>query len=236
MNIFPNSGHAAEKITVYGDKTYPPYSYVQNGTYNGIYVQILQKAFARMDGYDVQIKPLPWKRVLLGIEKGHYFAFFPPYYRPKLRPWIDTYSVPILEEGYGLFCRKEVLTKPRQNWPEDYKDLQIGTNLGFAVPGIDKIKFQKAASTIQNAKKLMQGRIDCYASNNISSLYMLNKVGADLSKLKKSIQISTEHGYLGFSGNNNPPYKQDFIRQFNDKILEMQKNGEIDAIVNEFIH
>ncbi|NDV24778.1 ABC transporter substrate-binding protein [Desulfovibrio sp. JC022] len=236
MLTLAHKGHAVERVTVYGDKTYAPFCFMHNGTYDGIYVRILTKAFSRMDGYNVEIKPLPWKRALRGLEKGKIFAMFPPYYRPKLRPWIDIYSTPILEEGYELYCRKEIFTKPRPNWPQDYQDLQIGTNLGYAVPQINGIALQETASSIQNAKKLMQGKIDCYASNNISTIYLLKKMGADLSMFKKGVKISLEYSYLAFSNKNNPSYKKDFIRQFNEVINKMKKDNEIKAIVDEFIH
>lgn len=228
--------HAKIKVSVFGDESYEPYCFEHNGTYDGIYVRILQKAFSRMERYEVEINSLPWKRVLLGMEKGKFFAIFPPYYRPQLRPWIDIYSTPILEEGYELFCRKEVLDKPRPNWPEDYHDLQIGSNLGFAVPRINEITHQEAASSAQNVKKLLQGKIDCYANNDKSTLYLINQLGGNASLIKSGVKISVDYGYLAFSRKNNPPFKKHFIRQFNKIITKMKENGEIDKIVDEFFN
>ncbi len=232
----PNKIYAAEHIIVYGDQSYAPYCFMQNGTYDGIYVRILNTAFSRMDDYEVTIKALPWKRLLLGLERGKIFAIFPPYYRPKLRPWIDVYSVPILEEGYDLYCRKNILITPRPNWPEDYMDLQIGTNLGYAVPKINGLIHQESASSNQNVKKLLQGKIDCYANNERSTLYLIKQLGGNQSIVKKGAQISYDHGYLAFSEKNNPPYKNDFIHKFNEIIIQMQKNGEIESIVDQFMH
>jgi polar amino acid transport system substrate-binding protein len=233
--ICTNTAAAKIEITVYGDNSYPPYSYIQNGTAEGIYVRILETAFSRMPEYEIKIELQPWKRALLGIKCGKYFAIFPPYYRPDKRPWMSPYSTPILEEGYSVYCRREVLNRPRPNWPDDYKGLQIGTNLGYSVPRISEMKYQSASSTTNNLKKLLQGKIDCYASNSKSILYALKQIGADSKTIQKGTDISIDHGYLAFSATNNPPYKVKFINKFNSIIEEMKLNGEINAIVDFYI-
>jgi polar amino acid transport system substrate-binding protein len=229
------TAQSAQRVTIYGDSGYPPYSFNFNGTIRGIYVEILESAFSRMNNYVVEIKLMPWKRILLGIEYGKFFAIFPPYFRPEQRPWIDVYSAPILEESYSVYCRKEILNNPRPNWPEDYRDLQVGLNLGYAIPEIDRVKNQKATTSIQNIKKLLSGKIDCYANNSKSTLYLLKQLGADTSILKEGTRISTEFGYLAFSAGNNPHYKKDFIEKFNSIITEMTANGEIDSIVKKYL-
>ena len=86
------------EVTVYADADYPPYSYQEGGKARGIYADIMQKAFSRMSGYRVTIVPVPFKRGLAYLESGKGFALYPPYYWPAERPYIKTYSVPILEE------------------------------------------------------------------------------------------------------------------------------------------
>jgi len=46
---------AKTAVTVYCDNNYPPYSYVENGETRGIYVEVLTKAFSRMEAYEVTI-------------------------------------------------------------------------------------------------------------------------------------------------------------------------------------
>lgn len=238
ITLFACSTQAAAiiKVNVYGDDAYAPYCFVHDGTYDGIYVRILKKAFAKMEGYEIGIVPVPYKRLLLGLKHGKFFAAFPPYQWPQKRPWIDTYSTPILEEDYSIFCAKGFLDKPRPNWPIDYKDLNIGVNDGFLIPNIDKIKTEDASSNEKNIKKLLAGRIDCYVNDSKSILYTVKLMGIDSSKLVQGMKISTEYGHLAFSRKNNPPFKRDFIKKFNVIIQKMKCSGEIDAIVNNFIH
>lgn len=229
--------NAIIRVSIYGDDAYAPYSFIQNNTFDGIYVRILKKAFTRMKGYKIKIIPVPYKRILLGLKKGKIFAAFPPYQFPQKRPWIDVYSIPILEEDYSVFCTPEILKKKLSNWPNDYKNLRIGINDGFVVPNAHKLnKVEDAASNKINIKKLLAGRIDCYVNDSKSILYTAKLMGIDSSKLVKGIKISTEYGHLAFSRKNNPPFKRNFIKQFNQIISEMKCSGEIDKIVHEYLH
>ncbi len=38
-------------VTIYGDNSYPPYSYDDNGKPSGLYVKIIKKAFEKIEGY-----------------------------------------------------------------------------------------------------------------------------------------------------------------------------------------
>ena len=53
-----------------------------------------------MPDYNVTIKGVPWKRGLLQIEGGKNFALYPPYKRPKQRPYME-YDMSILDEKLG---------------------------------------------------------------------------------------------------------------------------------------
>ena len=103
------------KVTVYCDDGYQPYSYAENGEVKGIYTDIFKKVFERLEGYDVTIKAVPWKRGINNLKTGRGFALYPPYYRPKERPYMD-YSTPVLEEELKVFLNKERVYKSRDNW------------------------------------------------------------------------------------------------------------------------
>lgn len=233
--LFSATASAAQKVTVYGDDAYAPYSFLNGSTPDGIYVKILQAAFAKMGDYDVTIELVPWKRAMKLVERGTAFAAFPPYYRPEQRPWIDPYSEPIIQEGLAAYCRKEVMSSPRGNWPDDYKDLEIGVNAGFSVPNAEVLKIQESANNEANIKKLQAGRIDCYVNDDASIKYSMKQMNIPAGAIVKGTQISLENGYLGFSKNNNAGYKADFLQKFNAVIKEMKSSGEIDKIMSSFL-
>ncbi|WP_432737468.1 substrate-binding periplasmic protein [Maridesulfovibrio sp. FT414] len=226
---------SAEKVTVYGENAYVPYAFLDGNTPDGIYVRILQKAFSKMDGYDVTIELVPWKRALNLVETGRGFACFAPYYRPKQRPWIEPWSEPIIKEGFAAYCRKEALASPRPNWPADYKDLEIGIISGYAVPNKEELKIQESDTNEVNLKKILTGRIDCFVNDDASVRYSMKQMKIPEGQVLKGTQVSNENGYLGFSKASTEPYKDDFVKKFNAVITEMKSNGEIDKIVSDYL-
>lgn len=239
--------NAATPVKIYGDDSYPPYSFVEKGKLTGIYTVILERAFAQMPGYQVALKPWPWKRGLKAIENGDIFALYPPYNRPKQRPFME-YDTAIVDEELVVFCNKQVLSQARPNWPDDYFGLTIGNNAGFSAGGdafwaavkTKKIKVQEAKGTPKNLLKLIAGRIDCYMNDGLSIQWELKKLQSqgkyDGSSLVKGATISAEQGFLGFATNGAKfTYKDDFKQQYLTVLKQMKESGEIDTIITDFL-
>ncbi|MCP4349963.1 MAG: amino acid ABC transporter substrate-binding protein [Desulfobacterales bacterium] len=241
------------KVVVYALDDYPPYSYVKNGTVQGIYTEILKQAFLRMNGYRITIKPVPWKRGLKYLERGSGFALYPPYHRTKERPYIWPYSLFLADEKVVVFCTEGVFAKsPRPNWPDDYYGLTVGNNAGYEFGGEKfweavkkgKISIDEAKTTRQNVQKLAKKRTDCYMSDRLSFLWELKLLkeqkkyeeGND-ARLVEGPTISSEQGFLGFTDrdNGNFDYKKDFIKQFDTIIYDMRKHGELQKIIDECV-
>ena len=238
------------EVTIYADADYPSYSYQESGKARGIYAEILQRAFSKMDRYHVSIVPVPYKRGLAYLESGKGFALYPPYYRPIERPYINPYSVPILEESVVVFCSQQVLEKPRTRWPEDYFGLVFGNNGGFKLGGekfkaaviSGDIRLDEVGGNRQNILKLMSGRIDCYVNDRGAVLWeyaALRKSGQPLGRagLKEGAFISSEYGFLGFTDRDKGAfyYKDRFVSEFNEAINIMKTSGEIAEIVDLFM-
>lgn len=241
-------------VSVYCDDNYPPYSYGVDGQARGVYSAILNTAFSRMEGFQVTIIPIPWKRGLHYIKSGEGFAIFPPYHRPELRPYMWPYSAPILREELVVFCRQDVLTTtPRQAWPTDFFGLTIGQNAGFLTGGaaFDKavkngdITVAEAMSNRINILKLGIKRLDCYINARLSIAWELNSLkreglydeGGKHDSLKEALVISSEWGYLGFTRMDFGRFyfKDEFIDKFNAVIRAMHASGEIQTIVDRVI-
>jgi len=254
FQIFSATVFANEiNVVVYAENNYPPYSYEEEGELKGIYTKILKKVFSRMKGYRVDIKAVPWKRGLIYLETGKGFALYPPYYRPKERPYIKPYSVPILDEKVVVFCTEKILEQSRLDWPEDYYGLTIGNNRGFKLGGDKfwkaveegKIRIQETDGNRRNILKLGFGRVDCYMNDRFSIIWELNRLRKSgkyannkLDKLKEGTSISSEQGFLGFTDrdNGNFYFKDDFVKKFNVVINKMKKTGEVQKIIDDFIN
>ncbi|MCJ8314697.1 MAG: transporter substrate-binding domain-containing protein [Saccharospirillaceae bacterium] len=243
------------EVTVYADENYPPYSYVEDGELKGIYNEILKITFAQMQGYQVNIVPVPWKRGLKLIEDGDAFALYPPYFHVLKRPYIWPYSLPILDERVIVYCYSDILNNSlRPKWPEDYYGLTIGINAGFHLGGDKfwqavkdkKIVVSEAKGNKENLLKLGSKRIDCYINDRISILWQLKQMktkgeydeGGKQSRLLEGATISIEQGFLGFTNtdNNYFYYKDDFKKQFDIIIYNMRRTGQTQKIINDFVN
>ena len=239
---------AAQSVTVYCDNNYAPYSFVDNGKPAGIYVDIFNKAFSKMNGYAVTIKPVPWKRGVNLVKDGKGFALFPPYYRPKVRPFMD-YPVPVLDEGYSVLTKEAAAAGGAKKWPEDYAGMKVGINSGFSVPDLDKaralkVKTEEAASTRSNLMKLVNGRIDAYIIDKNAGFWGLKQLkasgeydAAKQGKIAVATVISKEQGYMGFTNQDKGAFafRDDFIKQYVAIIEQMKADGEIQAILDSYV-
>ncbi len=233
-----------QNVVVYCDSDYIPYSYEKSGRANGIYANVLKIAFSRMQGYHVTIKPINWKKGLKRIEKGEIFALYPPYYRPKKRPYMD-YTEPIIDEGFDIFSYADLAPTLGKNWPEDYKGKTIGINKGFNIPKMNEakhlgVKFIESDSTT-NILELASGRLDAYIHDKNAMLWQL-KILRNSGKYDEDIHqelvlvanISREQGYLGFTNRDHGKFafKKDFVQQFNSIIKQMKKDGVVQAVLD----
>jgi polar amino acid transport system substrate-binding protein len=241
-----STAYGTEKVVIYGDDDYAPYSYVENGQFKGIYVDVLRKAIQKMPpNYQVELQPIPWKRGLDQLESGAGFALFPPYMK-KDRTYIQPYSTPILREEVVLFCREDVMKSARGKFPDDFSGLTIGINAGFALSDTlataaksGKLTLSEAKGNESNLKKLANKRVDCYANDRSSILYTAKKLRSDPQfgnfKLTEAVMLSGEEAYIGYSANSKAAYKKDFIEKMNAALNEVKKDGAVAIAVDAYV-
>lgn len=235
-----NSGFAAEKVVVYGDDSYPPYSYMDTATKTpmGIYVEILQAAFAKMPEYEVTIELVPWKNGLNKVETGQGLAMFPPYFNTERDAWMS-YSEPILAERIMVYGTEEKL-KGKSKWPDDFYGSKIGLNSGFSPLSMggkvldEAIKSGKITLDDEGKsneiclKKVAAGRIDFYLNDRLID------ISATPTVKRSEIVVSENNGFLGFTKKAEKfPYISDFKTKFDTIIKEMKQSGAIDAVVKK---
>ena len=243
---FASVASAGEKVTLYGDESYAPYSYVENARFKGMYVDILEKAAERLKpAYDVTLQPVPWKRGLADLEFGSAFALFPPGLKRE-RSYIDRYSVAIYRETVVVFCNDAVMASPRKTFPEDFAGLTVGVNLGFLLSDRlmqaakqGTVKLESAKNNDANLKKLAGLRIDCFASDRAAARYAARQLGAYFAttgfKLQEAVDLSGEDTFIGYSAKNNPAYKADFIARMDAALDAMKRNGQLAKIVSDYL-
>lgn len=226
------------EVTIYGDHSYPPYSYSDNKKPAGVYVEIIEKAFTRIEGYELTIEVVPWKRGIKYIKDGYGAALFPPYFSEERVPWM-LFSEPILPETVVVFGKSEKLAG-KTKWPEDFYGSTIGMNAGFGIvtmgtqafkDAIDagKIKLDaQGRKNIYNLKKLEMDRFDFYINDQMIDI-------SEFKSITRGIEVTQNHGYLGFTRKQDDfPFIPDLKAKFDKVILDMKFSGEIGMIVNSY--
>ena len=247
---FGSETRAQTAVTLVGDNNYPPYSYEEKGRAHGIYVEILQEAFEELDGFDLQIQMLPWKRGLALVEDGAAVGIFPPYQHTEARPYIWPYSEPILFEQVAVFCDADALHLERPNWPEDYFGFRIANNRGFLTPGKaffdaakdGTIELNEVANARTGLKMLIQGRVDCYVNDGRAIRWELTRLKKEgvynpgILEIKQGALASGEWGYVGFTDRDEGlfPFKDTLAFRLDKVIERMKTKGRIAEIVNRF--
>ncbi len=233
-------------VALYGDDAYPPYSFDEGGAVRGIYPEIIREAGKRMRGFSLTIRLLPWRRLLEAAKRGEVFAIFPPYYRPVERRYLTAYSAPILDETLAVFCNSDILASPRPAWPEDYYGLHIGKNLAFSTggPAFDQavedgmIRLEEIPGTELNVRKLLEGRIDCYINDRIAVLWTIKRQFRTTyrysNRIREGATISSEQGFLAYSGFYKAKYRDGFIKAFDQALRSLQADGTVDQIVRGY--
>ncbi|WP_041599830.1 substrate-binding periplasmic protein [Hahella chejuensis] len=233
----------AQSIVLLMDESYPPYSYSENREAKGIYVDFIREAMRSIPDYKVSFKPLPWKRALNLVETGRAFAVFPPYYRPVSRSWMD-YSVPLFKETVVLFTPPELLERLKPTrWPEDYKGLRIGLQLGFATLSPQQKELfviSESPNILTNLKQIALNRIDGHPNDYLSVVWTLEHNRKDPALVNLEITpaaiINEEVAYLAFS-NIHPEqwtYREDFIAKMNQSLARMRDKNRLQQIVDKW--
>lgn len=59
LGVLPTALAAPQTVILYGVDDYAPYSYVENGVFKGMYVDLLRTAATRMPEYRLDLPPRP---------------------------------------------------------------------------------------------------------------------------------------------------------------------------------
>lgn len=240
---------AGETVIIEGDDAFPPYAYVENNQYKGIYVELISLAAKQLaPHYNVVLKPTPWKRGLKNLETGKSMALFAPF-RNKERGYIGTYSTPLYRETVALFCTDAVMDKSPRKFPEDFAGLTIGANLGFylgeQIAAASKAQVFTLRESKGNLQKLQSGEIDCYANDRLATYYSFNTLRdkqrrRNLTRfmsfrLNQAQELSSEETYIAYSATYPASYKDDFIKQMNAALSQLEESGVINQLIGRAI-
>ncbi|MFK5975069.1 MAG: transporter substrate-binding domain-containing protein [Sulfurovum sp.] len=233
----------SQKVTIYSDCDFKPYSYCEGDKVKGISIDIYKAIFSKIDDYSVEIKGIDLEDGLKKMENSEILMLGTVPYRPKKRAYISDYTESFIYQNEVLYCNRDIgINKPI--WPKDFNNTKVAIMKGFNIDeslqnAIDKGYIELVeGEQKENLDNLIYKKVDCYINDAISLKGELLKVKEEFKKsdnnislddIKAVLSISNNSYHIGFS-NANFPAKNYLIRKINLAIKIMQNSKEIEEI------
>ncbi|MSU95476.1 ABC transporter substrate-binding protein [Pseudomonas mandelii] len=234
-----NGAHAEENPDtdlVLLTENFPPYNMAKNGknfaqdeNINGIAVDIVREMFKRADvTYSLTLR-FPWERIYkLALEKPGYGVFvmarLPD--REKLFKWVG----PIGPDDWIMLAKAdskislETLDQARKYKIGAYKGDAIAETL--AKQGLKPIVVLRDQD---NAKKLVSGQIDLWATGDPAGRYLARQEG--VNGLKTVLRFNSAELYLAL----NKDVPDDVVAKLQAALDQLRKEGVVDDIMARYL-
>lgn len=234
-----NGAHAADHSDtdlVLLTENFPPYNMAKNGknfaqdeNINGIATDIVREIFKRADiTYSLTLR-FPWERIYkLTLEKPGYGVFvmarLPD--REKLFKWVG----PIGPDDWIMLAKAD--SKITLETLNDARKYKIGAYKGDAIAetlakqGLNPIVVLRDQD---NAKKLVNGQIDLWATGDPAGRYLARQEG--VNGLKTVLRFNSAELYLAL--NKNVP--DETVAKLQAALDQMRKEGRVDEIMAQYL-
>jgi polar amino acid transport system substrate-binding protein len=220
---------AAEPVQIAVDGFNPPFMSGSGATARGLYPALMEAAFKEM-GQPASLVPMPWPRVMIGLDEQRYGAG--GIYKTAEREKLYDFSEPLFVERIGVYY--EAVRPVNYRSVADLAGLRVGVIIGWSY-GDEFDRARKAGrftvesvqSDLQNLRKLELGRIDValIVIDSASSLFENGR----FPSVARSERLLAENGtYLAF---HKDAHQRTLLRQFNRALHALRASGAYDRIV-----
>ncbi|WP_299878129.1 ABC transporter substrate-binding protein [uncultured Cocleimonas sp.] len=229
------------EFTIVGN-SYPPYSYLKDGKFEGMDVDTIKAAFKKLN-----IKPVfkvrPWARAMAEVKSGESDTIFPLFKTKEREAFLEFPVIPLSYE-------KNILVVNGDSNKTAKKIIDIkGWSIGVAVENsygktFDEYKDIERIEAINNERLVLQlnakNRMDAIIINelvfdNLVNEYILSGKIKRANFRKLEYVVNKAPLYIGFSKNSGINYKL-VAEKFSDAMLQLHKEGVIEEITNRHMH
>ncbi|WP_324732099.1 substrate-binding periplasmic protein [Pseudomonas paeninsulae] len=217
-------------------ENFPPYNMAINGknfaredNLDGIAVDIVREMFKRAEvSYSMTLR-FPWDRIYkLALDKPGYGVFVTARLpeREALFKWVG----PIGPDDWVLLGRSD--SSISLTSLEQAKQYKVGAYKGDAIAehllekGLEPIT---ALRDQQNAKKLMAGQIDLWATGDPAGRYLAKQEG--VSGLKTILRFDSAELYLAL----NKAVPDEVVQKLQAELDKMRSEGFVDDILSSYL-
>ncbi|MBT2341759.1 MULTISPECIES: substrate-binding periplasmic protein [Pseudomonas] len=234
--LLAGAARAADTSLVLLTENFPPYNMAKNGknfaqdeNIHGIAVDIVREIFKRADiSYSLTLR-FPWERIYkLALENPGYGVFVTARLpeREKLFKWVG----PIGPDDWIMLARAD--SKITLDSLEQARQYKIGAYKGDAIAetlgkqGLNPIVVLRDQD---NARKLVNGQIDLWATGDPAGRYLARQEG--VSDLKTVLRFNSAELYLAL----NKDVPDDVVVRLQKALDELRQEGAVDAIMARYL-
>ncbi|KAA0976144.1 ABC transporter substrate-binding protein [Pseudomonas sp. ANT_J28] len=237
--LLVNGAHAAENPDtglVLLTENFPPYNMAKNGknfaqdeNINGIAVDIVREMFKRAEvTYSLTLR-FPWERIYkLALEKSGYGVFvmarLPD--RENLFKWVG----PIGPDDWIMLAKAD--SKISLESLEQARKYKIGAYKGDAIAETLAKQGLKPIVVLRdqdNAKKLLNGQIDLWATGDPAGRYLARQDG--VTGLKTVLRFNSAELYLAL----NRQVPDETVAKLQAALDQLRKEGVVDDIMAKYL-
>ena len=236
------------------EKSYMPYSYVEKGELKGIYVDLLNEAFALMPGYSLKLTPIDWSQAKKNIRDGKQLGLVGSYFHGHDLPYMYPYSIALGKETVVTVCHPSVFKSTNISWPEDYKGLLVGNVEGYdgwlnyrvrSEEATKNINFLEVPTSSIAFDMVKNARLDCILFDEAA--YYFSTANLDTNALTSegkqilpilSSRLSVKLVHIAYSlqalKDNTFPYALDFQHALDVAVFTLEESGKADEIRKKY--
>ncbi|WP_164882483.1 substrate-binding periplasmic protein [Paenirhodobacter populi] len=197
-----------ERWRLYAMEDFLPYSFMAEGRFRGIDVEILDRAADAL-GVGLDYVPLPWRRALLAFDTSNDDALFqltPT--EERARKWLmvgpirNTVIVPVVRADSPFTDR---LRPERLYRLEDLRGRRVGVVRGFTYyEAFDRADYFIRESSIDervSLRKLLLGRVDVAIMGRANARHVIRSLGMEKELRVLATPLFREGRYIAFHRN-----------------------------------
>ena len=217
-------------------ENFPPYNmaidgknFAQENNINGIAVEIVRQTFKRAGiGYSMTLR-FPWDRIYkLALEKPGYGVFVTARLpeREALFKWVG----PIGPDDWIMLARADSTLELASL--QDARTYRIGAYKGDAIAqelGRQGMNPITVLSDKDNARKLVEGQIDLWATGDPAGRYLARQEG--VTGFKTVLRFNSTELFLAL----NKSTPDDIVQKLQAALDELRNEGVVDRIMGKYL-
>lgn len=203
-----------------------PYQIVEENGVSGFSTRIVESVLEKMGIDTRRIKPYPWKRAIIMLEKGSADALFSANYTEARTEFAYYPEEMLVQSPWVMWARKDSGLK--YDSLDDLKGKRVGLVRGYSyTPEFwDFIKkhasYEEVSNDVMNFKKLNAGRVDYVLAELGNGLYLAGKLGLNRIIPLKNNPVKTDGLYIIFNKKN---VSRQLVDRFSDELKKFKRES-----------